>query len=326
MTPSSSTSRRTIKARTTRLFAIVGAVALLSLLIAPIWSPSLRFGLPSPPGPGTRVPLPSGHFVNVFDEGAGRPVVLVHGMPGSAHDWRPLPAQLVSAGFRVIRYDRVGYGHSSRRAVGESHSVESNVRDLLDLVTVLRLEAPLVVGWSYGGAVAQQAARQRPSAVAALLLIASDGPTSRPSRLFATVFDWTLPLRRWAIKAGFPVRVGVRRMAHQAFKEGAPAWWPAHAMTVVSPDGVARTWTKEVTDFDPAALGGPAISVPVTIMHGSADTFVRPHVSEALHGHIQGSTLIAVPGAGHMLPNTHAPLIVKAVAELASARHQGSLP
>ena len=302
------------------LLAILGGTVLLALLSAPTWAPRFGLALPLPPV-GMRVRLASGHQINVFDEGIGTPVVLVHGLPGSAHDWRPLPERLIGAGFRVIRYDRIGYGHSSRRVAGESHSIGANASDLLQLLSALRLSRPIVVGWSYGGAVAQYAAIQRPSDIGGLLLVGTDGPGNLPSRTFARLFAWTLPLRVWGIRAGFPARLGVRRMARQAFQGDAPPWWPERALAVLSPEGVARTWTEEVAGFDPTGIDAARISVPVTLVHGTEDTFVSPAVSTSLHREIAASVLVTIKGGGHMLPITHTDVVVEELARLASREH-----
>ena len=155
--------RSRLKGHWRRMAQVLGLILLSVVIVlatAPLWAPRVGLGLPLPPPPGTVVPIPGGHRLNVIDEGSGPSVVLVHGLPGSAHDWRPLPEQLIAAGFRVIRYDRVGYGHSSRRRAGESHAIDSNATDVLQLIAALQLDAPVLVGWSYGGAVAQRASAE----------------------------------------------------------------------------------------------------------------------------------------------------------------------
>ena len=152
-----------------------------------------------------------------------------------------------------------------------------------------------------------------------LVLVATDGPGNRPSRAFVRVFAWTSPLRAWAIAAGFPARFAVHRMAQSTFQGTAPGWWPEHAMTVIAPDGVGRTWTREVTDFDPAVIRPAAIRVPVTLIRGSNDTVVPAAVADTLHREIQSSVLVPVSG-GHMLPNTHAPVIVEELSKVIARR------
>ena len=109
--------------------ALVAVGVLVVLASAPLWVSHVGLGAPPPLPPGARVRITGGHTVNVFDEGRGPAVVLIHGLPGSAHDWQPLPQHLVEAGYRVIRYDRVGYGRSTRRMEGEPHTIDANATD-----------------------------------------------------------------------------------------------------------------------------------------------------------------------------------------------------
>jgi pimeloyl-ACP methyl ester carboxylesterase len=301
-----------------KAIVIVTLGMLVVAVTAPLWVRAVGLGLPDLPSPGTLVTIAGGHRLNVFDEGRGQPVVLVHGLPGSAHDWRPLPDQLVAAGFRVIRYDRTGYGHSSSRPLDDSHSVAANGADLLGLITALSLDRPILVGWSYGGGVSLSAAAQAPSQVAALLLVGSDGPATPPFGRFGTFFLLTEPIRRWGVASGIPVRLGIASMGRLAFRQAVPAWWPAHALSVVAPPKAQRTWTREVRDFDPASIPADRISLPVTVVHGTADAFVLPEVATALHRQIPGSVLVLIDGGGHMLPNTHTERMVAETTALAA--------
>lgn len=304
----------------TKAIVIVTLVLVAVAITAPFWARAVGLGLPDLPPPGALVAIDGGHRLNVFDHGAGRPVVLVHGLPGSAHDWRPLPDQLAAAGFRVIRYDRSGYGHSSSRRPEASHSVAANAADLLGLITALDLQRPILVGWSYGGGVALSAAAQAPPQVGALLLVGSDGPAGPSFGRFATFFVLTEPIRRWGIASGVPVRFGIASMARRVFRQSVPAWWPAHALSVIAAPQTQRTWTREVRDFDPLSIPAERISLPVTLMHGTEDAVVSPAVAAALHRQIAGSTLVLVDGGGHMLPNTHPDRLVAEATALAARR------
>lgn len=83
------------------------------------------------------------------DFGEGPPVVLIHGWPLSARTWEPQVANLVDSGFRVITYDRRGFGNSSQPWSG--YDYDSLARDLNELITELELKTVSLVGFSMGG-------------------------------------------------------------------------------------------------------------------------------------------------------------------------------
>lgn len=83
------------------------------------------------------------------DFGEGRPVVLIHGWPLSGRTWEPQIAEVVKAGFRVIAYDRRGFGASSQPWSG--YDYDTLAQDLHALLTGLALEYVTLVGFSMGG-------------------------------------------------------------------------------------------------------------------------------------------------------------------------------
>ena len=83
------------------------------------------------------------------DHGEGKPVVLIHGWPLSGAFWEKQVAALLTAGHRVITYDRRGFGKSSRTEIG--YDYETFVDDLHTLVTKLMLNDFSIVGFSMGG-------------------------------------------------------------------------------------------------------------------------------------------------------------------------------
>ncbi len=82
------------------------------------------------------------------DHGSGAPVVLVHGYLLDGHSWEKQEAALLDAGYRVITYDRRGFGNSSRPSVGYDYDTLS--ADLNVLLTELDLHDVTLVGFSAG--------------------------------------------------------------------------------------------------------------------------------------------------------------------------------
>src|SRR5260370_37766686 len=67
------------------------------------------------------------------DHGAGSPVVLIHGYPLNGHSWEKQVPALLDAGYRVITYDRRGFGASSQPTVGyDSHTFAADLHTLME--------------------------------------------------------------------------------------------------------------------------------------------------------------------------------------------------
>src|SRR5687768_11438227 len=83
------------------------------------------------------------------DHGSGQPVVLIHGYPLSGASWERQVPVLLDAGYRVITYDRRGFGKSSQPT--EGYNYDTFAQDLRELITQLKLENLILVGFSMGG-------------------------------------------------------------------------------------------------------------------------------------------------------------------------------
>src|ERR1051326_2974717 len=90
--------------------------------------------------------------INLYyeDHGSGDPVILIHGYPLSGASWEKQIPALLSAGQRVITYDRRGFGKSSQPTTG--YNYDTFAEDLHKLVTQLQLRDVALAGFSMGGA------------------------------------------------------------------------------------------------------------------------------------------------------------------------------
>ncbi|MCZ0982266.1 alpha/beta hydrolase [Streptomyces diastatochromogenes] len=82
------------------------------------------------------------------DQGAGQPVVLIHGFPLDGHSWERQSAALLAAGHRVITYDRRGFGQSSQPTTG--YDYDTFAADLNTVMETLDLRDAVLVGFSMG--------------------------------------------------------------------------------------------------------------------------------------------------------------------------------
>jgi non-heme chloroperoxidase len=245
------------------------------------------------------------------DHGAGQPVVLIHGYPLSGRAWdRQVPA-LLEAGYRVITYDRRGFGKSSQPATG--YDYDTFAADLNTLLEHLDLHDAVLAGHSMGtGEVTRYLARYGSARVAKgvlvapippYLLAAGDNPGGVPQSLFD----------------GFA----------QAARADTPAWMTGFLDnfyntdtlrgTLVSDQALAASWNLAVTASAVAAVACiatwttdfrddlPKIDVPVLVIQGDADQ-VLPlgKTGERLPGLIKDVQLAVVEGGPHAIPWTHA--------------------
>ena len=82
------------------------------------------------------------------DKGQGQPVVLIHGFPLDGNSWEGQTAELLDAGYRVITYDRRGFGQSSQPSVG--YDYDTFAADLNTVLETLDLRDVILVGFSMG--------------------------------------------------------------------------------------------------------------------------------------------------------------------------------
>ncbi|MGV9635529.1 alpha/beta fold hydrolase [Nocardia rhamnosiphila] len=123
---------------------------------------------------GTREITVRGRRARYLDEGAGVPVLLIHGTARSIEDWIEQHRLLADRGLRVISVDLAGYGESA--PLSERYSLPALAEFVEDFLDALEIAEPAhVVGNSLGGAVAMQLAAQAPGRVRSLVLAAPAG-------------------------------------------------------------------------------------------------------------------------------------------------------
>lgn len=221
----------------------------------------------------------------------------------------------------LVAPDRPGYGATPGPAVGPTRAA-----DLLgELSDRLELGSALVVGHSYGAAVAARLAQIRPDAVAGLVLVCpaiGTGALTTADRLLA------LPLVGEA--ASFAVMRGSSNLAHWSSRLVSPGLWsglpdrlglPADrigAFTETWRTGdVWRSFTVEqrgiVAEMEEITAGLDEIGVPVTLVGGGRDRLVRPEVVRRLAAALPGATVRWCRDAGHLLPLRYPAVVADAV-------------
>ena len=244
------------------------------------------------------------------DWGAGRPIVLIHGWPLDADMWEYQARTLAEQGFRVVTYDRRGFGRSSQPWTGYDYDTLS--ADLAAVIDKLDLRDVTLVGFSMGGGeVARYLAKYGSmriaravlvSAVTPYLLRSDDNPEGAPEAMFDEMAE-KMKADRPAFLADFGKKFyGVSLVKHPVSAEFLE--WTLNLAMLASPRATLacmRAWST--TDF---RTDMKAFTMPTLIVHGTGDTTVPPAISaEKVKALVPHAELKLYEGAPHGLQATN---------------------
>ena len=259
---------------------------------------------------------PTGRFVTVdgvrlhyIEKGEGPPVVLLHGNVVTAEDFQTSGVlDLLATQHRVIAFDRPGFGYSDRPH-GSAWSARAQADLLSGALVVLGINRPIVLGHSWGAAVALALALNHPDDVRGLVLLSGYYyPTFRVDALLSS--PPAIPILGDLLRYSISPLLG--KLMQPLLLKGmfAPLAVPASFATGSSPDmsvrpGQIRAESQDGVAIIPGAIGMrhryQELTMPVVIMAGTKDRVVSAKQPRRLHAQIPHSILRMVPGVGHML-------------------------
>ncbi len=241
----------------------------------------------------------------VHQSGAGTPLLLIHGLMASGAMYQPvLPA--LATHYRVIVPDLRGHGRSG--ALPGPYRVEQLAHDLAQLLDDLQVDAADILGYSQGGAVAQQFARDYPKRVRGLVLACTFAYNmlSRRERLEGMLSPWLVRI------------LGLRRLARLVIDGTGGRRMPPETarwlQEILAANDKARmvAAVEAMKAFD-SRLWLHQITCPTLVIAGAEDTAVPLAHAQMLAQGIPGAQLRVVDGAGHFLILTHTDIFVQAV-------------
>jgi non-heme chloroperoxidase len=245
------------------------------------------------------------------DHGTGPTVVLIHGWPLSGASWEKQTAALLAAGFRVVTYDRRGFGKSSQPATG--YDYDTFAEDLHKLVTALDLHDIALVGFSMGGGeVARYIGRHGTervskavfiSAVPPFLLRTSDNQTGVEQGVFDGIKQAIAADRPGFLSQFLQNFYNADKLGGKLISEDYVrlSW---NVAVGASPKGTLDCVSAWYTDFRKDL---PRVDVPALVIHGDSDRIVPIDASgRRTHEMVKGSQLLVLEGAPHGLLWTHA--------------------
>ncbi len=243
--------------------------------------------------------------------GSGRPVVLIHGWPLSGQAWEPQVSVLQAAGYRVVTYDRRGFGHSDKPESGYRYDALAD--DLHRVLEHCGLQDVTLVGFSMGGG---EVARY----------IGRHGE----SRLHSVVFAAAVPpyLMQTVDNPEGPLTPQKAQQKKHALEQDRAAYFDEFTQNFFSANGVQQVTESQrgeavalchqsaqhaalacmdafsTTDFREDLK---KVTVPTLVIHGGADAIVPIEGSgQRTHHAVPHSKLVVVNGAPHGLNVSHA--------------------
>jgi pimeloyl-ACP methyl ester carboxylesterase len=251
--------------------------------------------------------------INLYyeDHGSGPAVVLISGWPFDSRSWEPQVHTLLTAGYRVIAYDRRGFGRSSRPARG--YDFDTLAADLDKLLTTLDLQEVTLVGLSLGtGEVARYIGVNGTGRLKACVFIESLAPSFVKSADNPNGVD----------------QAGVEAV-QQAILHDRPAWLTAILGdmlnldqllgTRVSEDAVRNlwnagadaspeaTWACPVTWLDDYHKDLERIDIPALVLHGTADRILSVEgQGRRMHAALPAARYVEIDGGPHLMSLSHA--------------------
>ncbi len=263
------------------------------------------------------------------DHGSGTPVVLIHGFPLSGRSWEKQSVALLREGYRVITYDRRGFGKSSQPTSG--YDYDTFAEDLNALMTKLDLHDAALFGFSMGGGeVARYLGKHGSkrvskagilSGIPPYLLKTADNPNGLDENAVRGIQDAIAKDRLAYLTAFFSAFYNLdtflgKRISQEVVND---SWNVASGASPTGTYACPPTW---VSDFRKDLA---RIDLPTLVMHGDSDR-ILPITATGMRTHeaVKGSEMVVVAGAPHGMLWTHADEVNKALVNFLAGRPAGA--
>jgi len=261
------------------------------------------------------------------DKGAGQPIVLIHGYPLDGNSWELQSRELIAAGFRVITYDRRGFGGSSK--VGTGYDYDTFAADLNTLLETLDLRDVILVGFSMGtGELARYVKNHGHDRVAKLGFLASLEPfllqtDDNASGVPQEVFDGIATAARtdrysWFTQFYQDFYNLDENLGSRISQEVVTASWnTAIGSAPVAAYAVVPAWLE---DFRADVAAVRAAGKPSLILHGTTDRILPIDATgRRFQEAFPEAEYVEIEGAPHGLLWTHAAEVNEALLRFVQA-------
>jgi len=253
--------------------------------------------------------------------GSGPPLVLIMGYRLSSSAWPLDFIEALAARFTVVLFDNRGTGASDKPTIG--YEISNMAKDVCGLLDHLEIARANILGYSMGGAIAQEFVRQFPDRVLGLVLCATmcGGPRAiyaspsvvRVMRELDGLKPEEIARQIWSVSYSAGYLENHRELAENQMRREIAAPTPLHA---------ADLQYQAFAEFD-CSKALPNIQAPTLVLTGDLDQLISPQNSKFIASLIPGAGLLVIPGCGHRMMWEATDESVVVVTEFLSGIYEG---
>jgi len=238
--------------------------------------------------------LLDGDEVHYLEGGSGSPVVLVHGLGGSAElDWAELMPHLVRSGYHVYAMDLLGFGDSAKPA-NRSYSITEQAKLVVKFLDAQQLQQVALAGESMGGWIASMVALDQGHRISQLILFDSAGLTFKPNFDLSLFTPQTLEQVDGLLALLFPqAPVLPNYVKEDLIREAKRDGWV-----------IERALASMLTGADVLDRRFSSLKIPLLIVWGKQDALTPLSLAETMHRAAPQSVLEVYDGCGHISVKT----------------------
>lgn len=265
-----------------------------------------------------RVEVADGQTMAVRDLGQGPPILLVHGIPGSAAIWDAVATRL-AARHRVLVPDLLGFGASTRSRDLDTLGPAGQARALTTALDALDLPRVAWAGHDYGAMLALEVARTRPERISHLALAATNAFPDTPVPFPLSTTTWPLlgDLFARLVFSGPSLSMTLRMGTAVPGCRLDPAAYLGDADQTAAIGTIFAAALRHLRAwYAPIEASLATVAVPTAVIWGDRDPFFTPAQGERTAAAIPGARFVLLERTGHFLPSERPTELADTIAQL----------
>jgi pimeloyl-ACP methyl ester carboxylesterase len=229
--------------------------------------------------------------------GEGSPVLLIHGLAGSHHDWDMLVPILVEEGYKTYCPDLLGHGDSAKPDIPEIYTVDNLYQIIIDWIDHVGIDKPFyLVGHSLGGHISLLLAAKRPELISKMILVAPFYSLKQIPRLARTALEYPEISEKAISMSKAQLVYSIITVAEPLIGKypSEVRWQTANDYVCASP----ATMRFPATAHDLSHYLAD-IHIPTLVIWGKNDLVLSPNQFPSMVEKMPNASAVAISGSGH---------------------------